>query len=185
MKFETTRIEELTIIRADRRRDDRGWFTRNFCEDAFAEAGLKTEFPQLSSAFNHRKGTIRGLHYQRAPAAEAKIVRCLRGTVFDVVVDIRPGSESYGDWVAIELSDRTGDALYIPEGCAHGYQTLCDDTELLYQISVAYVAELSDGIRWNDPDLAIPWPIPKPILSDRDRNLPLLTARSRDKATAA
>ena len=156
--------------------DARGSFTRLFCGQAFADHGLVWDFRQASTSYNRRVGTLRGLHLQRPPAAEAKLVRVTAGAVFDVLVDLRSGSPSYGQWVGLELSAQNRRQVYIPEGCAHGFQTLADDSEVAYQISVAYAPERQDGVRWNDHDLAIAWPLPEQaIISDRDRDLPPLT----------
>src|SRR5690606_499869 len=133
-------------------------------------------FVQSSTSFNSRRGTLRGLHYQAAPHEEAKLIRCTRGAVFDVAVDLRAGSPTRGRWYGIELSAANARTLYIPEGCAHGFQTIADDTELLYHMSVEYVPDAARGIRWDDPTLAIAWPIADPILSARDRALPCYAA---------
>ncbi len=154
--------------------DERGFFARTFCAATFAEWGLETEFVQRSISFNKKRGTLRGLHYQAAPHGETKLVRCTRGAAFDVVVDLKPGSKSRRRWQALELTAENGMMVYIPKGCAHGFQTLVDDTELLYEIMPAYMPEAARGIAWNDPDLAIAWPISEPVLSARDAALPRL-----------
>jgi dTDP-4-dehydrorhamnose 3,5-epimerase len=140
----------------------------------FEKHRLNPRVTQCSVSQNRRQGTLRGLHFQKAPAEEAKLVRCPRGAIFDVVVDLRHGSSTFGHWFAETLSALNGWMLYVPEGCAHGFQSLSDDVEVAYQMSTAYRPELSIGIRWNDPRLGIAWPLPDPILSDRDRALPLL-----------
>jgi dTDP-4-dehydrorhamnose 3,5-epimerase len=155
--------------------DERGFFARAVDEEAFAAKGLTARFVQCSVSFNHRKGTLRGLHYQAPPHLEAKLVRCTRGAVFDVAVDLRAGSKTFGRWWGIELSAENRRAAYLPEGVAHGFQTLTDESELFYQISTPYVAEASRGLAWDDPTLAIAWPDKAgAIASDRDRALPRL-----------
>jgi dTDP-4-dehydrorhamnose 3,5-epimerase len=174
VKYHQTPLAGAFVIEPERVEDDRGYFARTFCEMEFAEHGLNPRVTQCSVSQNRRQGTLRGLHFQKAPAEEAKLVRCSRGSIFDVVVDLRPGSPTFGHWFAETLSGLNGWMLYVPEGCAHGFQTLSDDVEVAYQMSTAYRPELSIGIRWNDPRLGITWPLPDPILSDRDRALPLL-----------
>ncbi len=174
MKFTATDIDGVWIIEPDRHEDERGWFARTHCVESFATHGLTTDFVQCSASFNHRAGTLRGLHYQAPPAAEAKLIRCVRGAVFDVAVDLRPGSATLGRWVSVTLSAENGTAIHIPQGCAHGFQTLAPATELFYQIDAPYAPALIHGVRWDDPDLAIAWPLDPPILADRDRALPTL-----------
>lgn len=174
MIFRPLDIEGAYAIEPARREDARGWFARTYCAEDFAARGLAVTFPQCSASYNARRGTLRGLHFQATPHPEAKLIRCVRGAVFDVAVDIRPGSGTFGKWTSVEMSETSGTMIYIPVGCAHGFQTLRDDTELFYQISVPYRAELAGGIRWDDPDLAIGWPIDRPVMSDRDRTLPVL-----------
>ena len=142
---------------------------RTFCREEFQARGLACEFVQCSTSFNRHRGTLRGLHFQDAPYAETKLVRCTRGRVFDVAVDLRAGSTTRGRWSATELSAETGRMVYIPAGFAHGFQTLEDDTELFYQISVPYRPEAARCIAWDDPSLAIAWPLADPVLSARDR----------------
>lgn len=174
MIYHYTPISGVFLIEPERHEDERGWFSRSFCAEEFAEMGLETNFVQCSASFNERSGTLRGLHYQSVPHAEIKLVRCVRGAIFDVAVDIRPESDTFGQWIAAELSSANGSMFYIPKGCAHGFQTLTANTEIFYQISTPYRAEHSAGIRWNDPGLGIDWPISTPILSERDNELPLL-----------
>ena len=152
--------------------DERGFFARLFCEDEFAAHGLPARFEQSSLSRNAQAGTLRGLHFQHPPHAEAKFVRCLRGAVFDVAVDIREGSSTRGRFVAERLDAREGVALYIPPGFAHGFQTLEDDTDVLYQITPSFKPGLGAGYRWDDPAFAIPWPLPTPLMSERDRTYP-------------
>jgi dTDP-4-dehydrorhamnose 3,5-epimerase len=176
MMFHPTALPGVLMIEPERQCDDRGHFSRTFCRTEFAAHGLFAEFVQTSASVNTKRGTLRGLHYQAPPAAETKLVRVVRGAAFDVAVDLRRNSVTYGRWVAERLSAENGRMLYIPPGCAHGFQTLADDTELLYQIAPDYQPGLSRGVRWNDPTLRIAWPIADPILSERDRCLPILAA---------
>lgn len=170
MMFRETALPGVMLIEPERQCDARGHFSRVFCRKEFAAQGLHADFVQTSASVNLIRGTLRGLHYQAAPAAETKLVRVVRGAAFDVAVDLRPGSATYGAWVAMELSAESGRMLYIPPGCAHGFQTLADDTEILYQIAPYHDPESQRGIRWNDPTLNIAWPIENPILSERDRS---------------
>ncbi|MET3713202.1 dTDP-4-dehydrorhamnose 3,5-epimerase [Sphingomonas trueperi] len=152
--------------------DDRGFFARSFCAAEFAAQGLPAVFEQSSLSRNTRAGTLRGLHYQDAPHAEAKFVRCVRGALMDVVVDLRPGSATRGKWIGERLSADEGTGLYIAPGLAHGFQTLVDDTDMLYQITPAFRPGFGAGVRWNDPAFGIEWPLPNPILSERDAQYP-------------
>jgi dTDP-4-dehydrorhamnose 3,5-epimerase len=159
--------------------DERGFFARTWDSDEFAAHGLDPALVQVSVSFSQRRGTLRGLHYQAEPYAEARLVRCTSGSIFDVAVDIRDGSATRGRWAGVELSAENRLALYIPPGFAHGLQTLVDDAEVLYQMATWYSPEHSRGIRWNDPEAAVSWPIGDPILSPRDRGLPLLSEARR------
>ncbi|MDB5092777.1 MAG: rfbC [Candidatus Eremiobacteraeota bacterium] len=154
-------------------RDERGWFARWWDAEQLAAAHLTAHFVQQSAAWNERAGTLRGLHVVLPPASEAKIVRCVRGKAFDVVLDARPSSATFGRHVSLDLSERNGRAVYVPAGCAHGYQTLEDDTTLLYDISSIYRPELACGIAHDDAALGIEWPLPVEALSARDAALPL------------
>lgn len=175
MIFRETEIDGVWVIDIEPIEDARGWFARTHCAEIFASRGLVSSFAQCSASFNRQRGTLRGLHYQIAPAEEAKLVRCVRGAIFDVAVDLRPKSPTFGKWVSAELTAENRRALLVPEGCAHGFQTLSDDSELFYQISFPYTPALSKGVRWDDPDLAIRWPIKDPIMSERDLRLPELS----------
>jgi dTDP-4-dehydrorhamnose 3,5-epimerase len=161
------------LVQPDLREDKRGFFARTFCHRVFAEHGLDPAVAQCSLSFNHRQGTVRGLHYQAEPHVEAKLVRCTRGAIFDVIVDMRAGSATRGSWFGAELNWDNRNALFVPAGFAHGFQTLTDDAEVFYQISTDYVAEAARGVRFDDPDLGIVWPGPVTVISERDRNLPL------------
>lgn len=154
-------------------RDERGFFARVWSPDDFLAHGLAAVVAQSSIAYNTRKDTLRGMHYQEAPHAETKLVRCTRGALYDVIVDIRPGSATCGEWVGVELTAENRRMLYVPEGFAHGYQTLADDTEVWYQMSAAYAPEAARGLRFDDPRLAIEWPPASTrIISERDRSWP-------------
>lgn len=159
--------------------DERGFFARSWCRDEFSRAGINADFIQASISFNARKGTLRGMHWQAAPHAEGKLVRCVRGAIYDVVVDVRPGSPSYRRWLAQELTADNRKALYIAEGLAHGFLSLVDDSEVLYQITTGHAPTHARGFRWDDPAVGIPWPAPPSCISERDRSLPLLTGAER------
>jgi dTDP-4-dehydrorhamnose 3,5-epimerase len=171
-----TELAGAWIVEAEPKTDERGGFARLFCAETFAVHGLETAIDQISLSFNARAGTLRGLHLQRPPHAEVKLVRVTAGTIFDVAVDLRAGSPTYGGWIGVELSAENRRQLYIPAGFAHGFQTLTDGTEIAYHISTPYRPEAQDGVVWNDPELAIGWPDPAgAIMSQRDRDLPRLT----------
>ncbi len=182
MIFSETRLPGAFLIDLERREDDRGYFARAWCRREFAEHGLSTQIVQANISYNRLRGTLRGMHYQRAPYAEAKLVRCVRGAVYDVIVDLRPDSPTYLEWIAAELTAENGRAIYVPEGFAHGYQTLVADAETLYQVSEFYAPEAEGGARWNDPAFGIEWPEEGPqIVSEKDRSWPdfVPTARAR------
>ncbi|ACJ01120.1 dTDP-4-dehydrorhamnose 3,5-epimerase [Rhodospirillum centenum] len=172
MQFSETTIPGVTVVDLEPIRDRRGHFARCFCADAFAARGLPTDFPQHSLSFNAVAGTVRGLHFQLPPHGEPKLIRCTRGAIFDVAVDLRPESPTWRQWVGIELSASTGRALYIPPGLAHGFQTLTDETEVLYMMGVRFVPEAARGYRWNDPAFGIDWPLPPTLISERDLSFP-------------
>ena len=175
MRFAPTPLPGAFLIGLEERRDDRGFFARSFCAREFAEHGLDPRLVQISVSFNHRRGTVRGMHYQAEPFAETKIVRCLRGAMFDVAVDLRPESPTFRRWAGFELTPDNGRALYIPHGCAHGFQTLADDTEVQYFISREYSPDHGRGVRWDDPAFAIDWPEPMTVINERDRTYPDFT----------
>lgn len=154
--------------------DERGFFARAFCAREFAEQGLCSRFVQANISLNARAGTLRGLHFQRPPHAEVKLVRCTRGALFDVVVDLRRESPSYGRWAGVELSADNHRALYVPEGCAHGFQTLVEDTEAFYLVSDFYAPEAEGGLSWRDPEVGIDWPLPPTMISPKDAAWPPL-----------
>lgn len=172
MRFTETILKGAFIIELEPRIDERGMFARAFCKREFQEHGLKAEIVQGNFSQNNKKGTLRGMHYQLAPFAEVKIIRCVRGKVRDVIIDIRPHSPTFLRWHAVDLDAEIGNTLYVPEGFAHGYQSLVDDTEVMYLVTQYYAPDYERGIRWNDPLFRIEWPIPNPILSPRDASHP-------------
>lgn len=174
-----TVLPGVVIVKPEPVADERGSFARVYSRREFSANGIDTEFVLSATSHNTRAGTLRGLHYQAAPFADAKLVSCIAGRAFDVVVDLRPGSRRYGHWISVALSPEDGTQVFIPEGCAHGFQTLVPDTVIHYQLSAEYRSELSRGIRWDDPALDIDWPYPEPtVVSERDRALPWTEAAS-------
>ncbi len=178
MLFEPLPLTGAFRILPERKEDERGYFARTFCRETFLKQGLLDCSRQCSVSFNKMAGTLRGLHIQKEPYQETKLVRCLRGAIFDVMVDLRPGSASFGQWFGAELSEVNGHAFYIPRGFAHGFVTLADAAEVSYQMAEPYVPAAAAGIRWDDPDLAIKWAIAPKLMSDADRNLPRLKDRA-------
>lgn len=172
MIFQETKLKGAYIIEPERLEDERGFFARTFCQKEFEKQGLNHRFVQCNISFNKKKATLRGMHYQVAPHEEAKIVSCARGAIYDVIIDLRLDSFTYCKWFAIELSAQNYVSLYIPEGFAHGFQTLADDTVVLYQMSEFYHPESSQGVRWNDRSFSINWPILPCILSNKDASYP-------------
>lgn len=172
MLFEKLAIPGAASIRIERRADPRGFFARTFCTDEFAAHGLPTEFVQASISYNEYRGTVRGMHFQWPPSREGKLVRCVRGRLFDVLLDLRPDSTHYLKHLAVPLDEDSRDAVFIPHGVAHGFQTLADRTEVLYQMTDSFVPELGGGLRWNDPAFAIGWPLPGLVVSERDVRWP-------------
>ena len=173
MIFNETKLRGAYIIEVEPLEDERGSFARTFCREEFETHGLNSFVAQCNISQNRKKGTLRGMHYQVAPHAEAKLVTCLAGSIYDVIIDLRPDSITCCQWVAVELSARHRRSLiYIPEGFAHGFQTLEDDTEVFYQMSHAYVPQSARGVRWDDPIFAIPWPDGPRTLSERDKHYP-------------
>jgi dTDP-4-dehydrorhamnose 3,5-epimerase len=161
------------IVDIEPRRDDRGFFARAWAREEFEEHGLDTRVTHCNLAFNERRGTLRGMHFQRPPHAEVKLVRCTRGAVYDVIIDLRPESPTYCRWIGVELSEENRRMLYIPERFAHGYQTLVDGSETFYQLSVAYAPDYADGVRWDDPAFGIEWPRSDDrLISEKDRRWP-------------
>jgi dTDP-4-dehydrorhamnose 3,5-epimerase len=170
MQFTATPLPGVFVIDLRKIVDDRGYFARAWCRDTLAAQGLNPDQTQLNVGYSHRKGTLRGMHFQKAPHAEVKIVRCTRGAVFDVAVDLREDSATRGQWFGIELSAENGKQLYIPEGFAHGYQTLADASEIEYSTTHVYAAASASGVRFDDPAFGIRWPLPVSVISDHDRN---------------
>ncbi len=168
MLFKATPLAGAFVVELEMRSDDRGFFARAFCAREFEEQGLKPAVAQCNIAFNYKRGTLRGMHYQLAPAAETKLVRCFRGAIYDVIVDLRPDSPTYLQHFGIELSADNRLALYIPEMFAHGYLTLTDECELMYQVSEFYTPGYEAGVRYDDPTFNIQWPIPVEVISDKD-----------------
>jgi len=175
MIFIETGLKGAYEIEAERHTDDRGFFARTFCQREFASHGLRQTIAQVSIALNRLKGTLRGMHFQYPPAAETKIVRCTRGAVLDVIVDLRPESPTFLRSFAAELTDANRRAMYVPERFAHGYQSLSDDAEVLYEISEFYAPELASGLRFDDPALGLSWPLPVTVVSPRDQHWPSLS----------
>jgi dTDP-4-dehydrorhamnose 3,5-epimerase len=173
MIFTETKLGGVLEIGIDPNSDERGFFARSWCQREFDEHGLNPKLVQCSVSFNTHKGTLRGIHYQEAPHAEAKLVRCTQGAIYDVVVDLRPESPTFMNWFAAELSSKNHKSIFVPKGCAHGFLTLEDKTEVFYQMSEFYYPELSRGVRWNDPAFQIVWPAPVEVISDRDRTYPI------------
>jgi dTDP-4-dehydrorhamnose 3,5-epimerase len=168
--FKPTNLPGAYVIEPERKEDFRGYFARTFCEKEFASLGLETHIVQCSASLNQRKGTLRGMHYQVAPFEEVKVVRCIRGAIYDVIIDLRRNSPTFKKYFAVELDEREGNALYVPAGFAHGFQTLADDSEVFYQMSQFYSADHSRGVRWNDPAFAISWPQDTRTILERDQN---------------
>ncbi|MDB5098556.1 MAG: rfbC [Cyanobacteria bacterium RYN_339] len=168
MEFRATALAGVWEVHPTRHVDERGFFARTWDPVAFAAQGLETRVAECSVSYNQRRGTLRGLHFQRSPYAEAKLVRCTRGAIFDVAVDLRPASPTFRAWHAAELTADNHAMLYVPEGCAHGFLTLADDTEVAYQISVPYAPEAGAGVRWDDPAFGVRWPFAPVVVAARD-----------------
>ena len=182
MKLETTAISGVVVVELEPRVDERGSFARLWCRRELETAGLYGDFVQTNVATNPRRRTLRGLHFQSAPYAEAKLVWCPRGALFDVAVDLRSDSPTYKNWFGIELAAGSGRQLYVPDGCAHGYLTLADDTELAYATTRFYEPDAAAGVRYDDPVFGIRWPHPPEIVTERDRSWPLLCAGAEGTA---
>jgi dTDP-4-dehydrorhamnose 3,5-epimerase len=176
VKFLETPLENVFVIQLEPVDDERGSFARVWCREEFEASGLETSLAQANVSFNRRRGTLRGLHYQIAPREETKVVRCTRGALWDVAVDVRPDSPTYLNWFGLELTPDNGTMLYVPRGCAHGYVTLIDATEAFYLTSAPYAAEFERGVRWDDPAFSIEWPVAPLVISDKDASWPSLLA---------
>jgi dTDP-4-dehydrorhamnose 3,5-epimerase len=172
MKFRETSLPGAWLIEPETAADERGWFARIRCEEEFSRNGLEPRFLQTSLSFNHRRGILRGMHFQVPPRAEVKLVRCLRGSIHDVIIDIRPDSDAFSQHFAVELTEGNGLGLYVPRGFAHGFQVLEDKTVVLYEISEVHSPDHSRGFRWNDPAFGVSWPVRNPIMLPRDRDYP-------------
>jgi dTDP-4-dehydrorhamnose 3,5-epimerase len=172
MKFTETPLPGAFIIDLEKRGDDRGFFARFFCEREFQAQGLNSRIVQINNSFSRFRGTLRGMHYQLAPRAEDKIFRCVRGAIFDAILDLRPDSPTFRKSLTVELTAENRTMLYIPKGFAHGFMTLADDTETLYLVTEYYSPEHERGIRYNDPQFGINWPLAPAVISDKDRDLP-------------
>ncbi len=175
MIFSETQLAGAFLITPERITDKRGFFARSWCTQEFAARGLNPQLVQCNISFNQRKGTLRGMHYQVAPHEETKLVRCTAGALYDVILDIRPASPTFGQWTAVELTADNRTLLYIPPGFAHGFQTLADDTEVFYQMAAFYAPECARGIRWDDPVVGITWPLGVEIISTKDLQYPAFT----------
>lgn len=176
MKFTETELKGAFTVALEPRRDHRGFFSRTFCAREFEAHNLKPAVAQCNLSFNHSKGTLRGMHYQLHPATETKFIRCTKGAIYDVIIDLRPDSDTYLQHIAVELSAENRLALYVPEMFAHGYQALTDNTEIIYQVSEFYTPNQERGLRYDDPALGIEWPLPITEISDKDANWDLLKA---------
>ena len=172
MKFTPTALEGLVVVEIERREDPRGFFARSWCAEEFERAGIDPRVAQCNVSFNEKRGTLRGMHWQADPHGEAKLVRCTAGAIYDVAVDIRPDSPTFRRWLGFELSASNHRALFIPIGFAHGFQTLEAGSEVFYQMSVPYAAGAARGARYDDPAFGIEWPLPAPIVSERDAAYP-------------
>lgn len=170
MRVQDTSIPGVHVLSLETRGDERGWFARFFCRDEFTRAGLHADYPQINNSHSTHAGTLRGLHYQLPPSGEVKVLRCIRGAVWDVALDLRPDSPTFGRHFGVELTADDRRTIYVPRGCAHGFLTLHDDSEVLYMVSHPYDPERERGVRWDDPRFAIEWPIPPTTLSDKDQN---------------
>ena len=175
MIFHQTKLKDATLVELQRRGDDRGFFARTFCADEFAAAGLPTGFVQQNTSYSALKGTLRGMHFQRAPHGEDKLIRCLRGAIVDIIIDMRPDSPTYKNWQAFDLNEDNKHQLLVPKGFAHGFQTLTDHVEVTYLVSHRYTPNAEGGIRWNDPAFGIDWPLEPTEMSDKDKDWPLFS----------
>lgn len=172
MLFHETRLEGAFVIELEKRADTRGFFARGWCQKEFEDHGLVAQVVQTNISYNRKKGTLRGMHYQVAPVEETKLVRCVRGGIYDVIIDLRSESPTYKQWMGVELTAENYKMLYVPENFAHGVQTLEDDTEVIYQVSQFYTPGAERGIRWNDPAFRIEWPRDIEVISDKDADWP-------------
>lgn len=171
MFFKETKLKGAYIIEIEKIDDERGFFARAWCKKEFENIGLNTNLVQCNLSYNKTKGTLRGMHYQVKPYEEVKLIRCIKGKIYDVIIDLRKDSDTYKQWIGVELSDKNSRLLYVPEGFAHGYQTLEDDTYVFYQVTEFYTPKSEKGVRWDEPDIAIKWPIEENIvISEKDKS---------------
>jgi dTDP-4-dehydrorhamnose 3,5-epimerase len=174
MEFIRTSLTDAVVIELRKLADDRGFFARSFCAEEFGRAGLATSFPQSNHSHNLKAGTLRGMHFQRPPHGEVKVVRCVKGAIHDVIIDLRPESPTYRRWEGFDLTEENGRMLYVPAGFAHGFQTLRDDTDVTYQVSHPYTPGAEGGVRFDDPAFGIAWPLPVGTISEKDAAWPWL-----------
>ncbi len=172
MIFTKTNLEGAYVIDIEKKEDNRGFFARTFCADEFTQNGLPANFVQANTSFNNKKGTLRGMHFQKSPYEEDKLVRCTKGSIFDVIIDLRTDSKTYKQWLGVELSEENRRALFVPKGFAHGYLTLEDNAEVTYLVTQFYTPNADSGVRFNDPIFAIEWPIKPVVVSEKDNNHP-------------
>ncbi len=174
MKFIETKLKGAFVIEMEPNEDERGYFARAWCRQSFLEHGLEVDYVQCNASGSYHAGTVRGMHFQVKPHQEVKLVRCFRGEVFDVIVDLRENSPTYLSWFGAELTESNWRMMYVPRGFAHGFQTLAPNSQIFYQVSTAYCKEAERGLRWNDPEINIEWPMSVSKISDKDRNLPVI-----------
>ena len=183
MRFTETPLKGAFVLEIEERKDDRGAFARTFCMKEFTDHGLKPTVAQCNLSYNYKAGTLRGMHYQIPPAVETKLVRCTRGKIYDIIVDLRPGSPTYLQHFGIELTEDNHKALYVPEMFAHGYQALTDMAEVAYQVGEMYTPNCERGIKYNDPALGLTWPMEPTVMSDKDKNWPAFVPAAERKLT--
>jgi dTDP-4-dehydrorhamnose 3,5-epimerase len=174
MRFIETTFDQAYVIELEKHEDERGFFARAFCREEFAAHGLTTDMVQMNTSYSAARGTLRGMHYQTAPYREAKLMRCIQGSIYDVIVDVRPDSPTFMKWMGVELSSQNRRMFYVPEGFAHGFLTLEEDCEALYLVSAVYAPDHERGLRYDDPALGIEWPTDVRFVSEKDRNWPSL-----------
>lgn len=172
MRFSPTKLADAVVVELEQHRDERGFFARTYCEREFSEHGLPTHFPQCNLSRNDRAGTLRGMHFNGPPHAEAKLVRCTRGAIYDVIIDLRPGSATYAEWIGVELSADAGVALYVPPGFAHGFLTLADASDVFYHMGAFFQPDAARGLRYDDPVFSVRWPRDVAVISERDATYP-------------
>lgn len=179
MIFHETKLKGAFIVELDKKEDHRGFFARAFCAKEFEQHGLRPQVVQANMSYNNKKGTLRGMHYQVAPASEPKFIRCIRGAIWDVIIDMRPESPTYLEHIGVELSADNRRAIYVPDMFAHGNQTITEDSELLYLVGEYYTPGCERGVRYDDPAIGIKWPLPVTVISDKDKSWPLLDVKAK------